>query len=349
MKNPKIKYLNNGLSPLNNYLNQNSANWSSIHVLVDSNTHSYCLTKMMDEIDLFQNAEIIEIEPGEASKTIEIATGLWQTLSETGADRSALLINIGGGVVTDLGGWVASTYKRGIDFIQIPTTLLGMVDAAIGGKTAIDLDEVKNLVGTFSLPKAIFAIPSFLDTLPEREWLSGFAELFKHALISDPKLWEQVETSGLAGLTLNPEWIEQASRIKESVVESDFKESGKRKVLNYGHTLGHAIESISLQSDNNPISHGHAIAIGMKLANLLAVNKQVLSKSISDRINTFIDRYYIQPEWLAARKDEILEFVKKDKKNREGNIRMVLLEDIGSASIDVNVSEDEIISVLISV
>ena len=348
MKNPKIKYLNKDLSILNNYLNKNSKNWSSVYVLVDSNTHNYCLTKMLEEIDLFQNAEIIEIEPGEASKTIEIATGLWQTLSETGADRSALLINIGGGVVTDLGGWVASTYKRGIDFIQIPTTLLGMVDAAIGGKTAIDLDEVKNLVGTFCLPNAIFAIPSFLDTLPEREWLSGFAELFKHALISDPQLWEQVETSGLAGLTLNPEWIEQASRIKESVVESDFKESGKRKVLNYGHTLGHAIESISLQNDNNPISHGHAIAIGMKLANLLAVNKQILSKDISDRINSFIDRYYIQPEWLPARQDEILEFVKKDKKNRKGKIRMVLLKDIGSASIDANVSEDEIISVLIN-
>ncbi len=346
MKNPKIKYLNNGLSPLNNFLNKNSANWSSIHVLVDSNTHSYCLTKMMNEIDLFQNAEIIEIDPGEASKTIEIATGLWQTLSETGADRSTLMINIGGGVVTDLGGWVASTYKRGIDFIQIPTTLLGMVDAAIGGKTAIDLDDVKNLVGTFCLPKAIFAIPSFLDTLPEREWLSGYAELFKHALISDPQLWEQVEKSGLAGLTLNPEWIEQASRIKESVVESDFKETGKRKILNYGHTLGHAIESISLQNDKNPISHGHAIAIGMKLANLLAVNKQILPKDISDRINSFIDRYYIQPVWLATRKDEILEFVKKDKKNREGNIRMVLLEEIGRATIDVNVHEDEITSIL---
>jgi len=346
LKNPKIKYLNKDLSILNNYLNKNSTNWSSVYVLVDSNTHNYCLAKMMDEIDLFQNAEIIEIEPGEASKTIEIATGLWQTLSETGADRSTLLINIGGGVVTDLGGWVASTYKRGIDFIQIPTTLLGMVDAAIGGKTAIDLDEIKNLVGTFCLPKAIFAIPSFLDTLPEREWLSGFAELFKHALISDPQLWEQVETSGLAGLALNPEWIELASRIKESVVESDFKESGKRKLLNYGHTLGHAIESISLQNDNNPISHGHAIAIGMKLANLLAVNKQILSKDISDRINLFIDRYYIQPEWLAARQDEILEFVKMDKKNRKGNIRMVLLNGIGSASIDVNVSQDEIISIL---
>lgn len=346
MRNPKIKYLRNDLSSLNKYLNRNSSNWSSVHVLVDSNTYNFCLTKMMDAIDLFQNAEIIEIEPGESNKTIEIATGLWRTLSETGADRSALLINIGGGVVTDLGGWVASTYKRGIDFIQIPTTLLGMVDAAIGGKTAIDLDEVKNLVGTFCLPKAIFAIPSFLDTLPEREWLSGFAELFKHALIADSKLWEFVETSGLAGLTLNPEWIEQASRIKESVVESDFKETGKRKILNYGHTLGHAIESISLQSDNNPISHGHAIAIGMKLANRIATGKKILSKRTSEQINSFIDRYYHSPKWLAEKKDELLEFVKKDKKNREGNIRMVLLDKIGSALIDVNVNEEEIISVL---
>lgn len=346
MRNPKIKYLRNDLRSLNNYLNQNSTNWSSVHVLVDSNTYHYCLPKMMDEIDLLQNAEILEIEPGESNKTITIAIGLWQTLSETDADRSALLINIGGGVVTDLGGWVASTYKRGIDFIHIPTTLLGMVDAAIGGKTAIDLDEIKNMVGTFSLPKAIFAIPSFLDTLPEREWLSGFAELFKHALITDPQLWAQVEQSGMAGLALNPEWIEQASRIKESVVESDFKESGNRKVLNYGHTLGHAIESISLQNDKNPISHGHAIAIGMKLANHIAVNKKGLSQITSDRINLFIDRYYQSPAWLAEKKDELLEFVKKDKKNREGIIRMVLLEEIGKASIDVNVSDDEIFSVL---
>lgn len=346
MKNSKIKYLDNGISSLNNYLNRNSSNWSSVHVLVDSNTYNFCLTKMMDEIDLFQNAEIIEIEPGEASKTIEIATGLWQTLSETGADRSSLLINIGGGVVTDLGGWVASTYKRGIDFIHIPTTLLGMVDAAIGGKTAIDLEGIKNQIGTFSLPKAIFAIPLYLDTLPEIEWLSGFAELFKHALIADPQLWEHVEQSGLAGLTLNPEWIEQASRIKESVVESDFKESGKRKMLNYGHTLGHAIESISLQSDKNPLSHGHSIAIGMKLANVIAVNKKMLSKRTSERINSFIDRYYQSPKWLVAKKDDLLEFVKKDKKNLEGNIRMVLLTEIGNAAINVNVSEDEIISIL---
>ena len=176
--------------------------------------------------------------------------------------------------------------------------------------------------------------------------MSGFAELFKHALIADPQLWEHLEQSGMIGLTLNPEWIEHASRIKETIVESDFKESGKRKLLNYGHTLGHAIESISLQSDKNPISHGHAIAIGMKLANRIAINKKMLSKNISNRINSFIDRYYKQPEWLVARKDEILEFVKKDKKNRDGNIRMVLLEDIGIASIDVNVSEDEILSVL---
>ena len=159
MKKTKIKYLDNGLKPLNNYLNDNADKWTSVFVLVDSNTYNYCLSKMMDEIDLFQNAEIIEIEPGESNKTIEIATELWQTLSEIGADRSALMINVGGGVVTDLGGWVASTYKRGIDFIHIPTTLLGMVDAAIGGKTAIDLDNAKNMVGTFSLPQAIFAIP----------------------------------------------------------------------------------------------------------------------------------------------------------------------------------------------
>lgn len=346
MKKPKVKYLNRDLNPLNNYLNRNAKNWTSVYVLVDSNTLNYCLTEMMDHIDLLQAAEILEIEPGESNKTIEIATGLWQTLSETEADRSALMINVGGGVITDLGGWVASTYKRGIDFIHIPTTLLGMVDAAIGGKTAIDLDGAKNMVGTFSLPQAIFAIPSFLDTLPEREWLSGFAELFKHALIADPQLWEYLEQSGMAGLALNPEKIEQASRIKEAVVKEDFKESGQRKTLNYGHTLGHAIESISMQIDDIPLSHGHAIAIGMKLANQIAVKRELLSKSTSDRINTFINRYYKQPEWLNNRKADLLQFVKMDKKNRGGQIRMVLIVKIGSTLIDVEVSEKEILSVL---
>jgi len=346
LKKSRIKYLNNGLKPLNNYLNENADKWTSVYVLVDSNTHTYCLTEMMDHIDILQGAEIMEIEPGESNKTIEIATGLWQTLSETGADRSALMINVGGGVVTDLGGWVASTYKRGIDFIHIPTTLLGMVDAAIGGKTAIDLNEVKNMVGTFSLPQAVFASPSFLDTLPEREWLSGFAELFKHALTAAPELWEFIEQYGMAGLALNPERIEQASRIKEAVVKSDLKESGQRKTLNYGHTLGHAIESISMQADEVPMSHGRAIAIGMKLANQIAVNKQMLSKSVSDRVNAFIDRYYQQPDWLNDRKTELLELVLKDKKNLAGIIRMVLINNIGSPQIDVDVSEDEIILVL---
>jgi 3-dehydroquinate synthase len=346
LKIPKIKYLIKDLKPLNNYLNKHNKNWTSVYLLVDSNTYKYCLPELLENIDLLQEAEIIEIEPGESNKTIEIATGLWQTLSETGADRSALLINVGGGVVTDLGGWVASTYKRGIDFIHLPTTLLGMVDAAIGGKTAIDLDGVKNMVGTFSLPRAVFAIPKFLDTLPEREWLSGFAELFKHALIANPQLWDYVEINGMAGLTLNPDMIKQASKIKEAVVKNDFKESGQRKTLNFGHTLGHAIESISLQIDETPVSHGHAIAIGMKLANLIAVNKQLLAKNISDRVNTFIDRYYIQPEWLSARKAELFELVQKDKKNKAGKIHMVLITDIGSPLIDIDISEEEIKTVL---
>jgi 3-dehydroquinate synthase len=150
----------------------------------------------------------------------------------------------------------------------------------------------------------------------------------------------------MTGLALNPDKIEQASRIKEAIVKSDFKESGLRKTLNYGHTLGHAIESVSMQIDETPISHGHAVAIGMKLVNLIAVNKQLLSKSISDRVNDFIDRYYIQPDWLSSRKTELLEFVLKDKKNKGGNILMVLITDIGSAIIDVDVSEEEIGAVL---
>jgi len=221
-----------------------------------------------------------------------------------------------------------------------------MVDAAIGGKTAIDLDGAKNIVGTFSLPKAIFAAPSFLDTLPEREWLSGFAELFKHALIADVKLWDYLEKTGMSGLVLNPERIEQASRIKEATVKSDFKESGQRKTLNYGHTLGHAIESLSMQIDEIPISHGHAIAIGMILANRIAVNKQLLSRSVSERINTFIYRYYEQPDWLKTRSVELLDYAQKDKKNKGGKIRMVLISDIGKALIDIEVAESEIVEVL---
>ena len=346
MKNPKIKYLNSGLKPLNNYLNKNSKNWTSIFILVDSNTHEYCLSGMMNDIELFKGAEIIEIEPGESNKTIDVAIGIWQTLAERGADRSALLVNIGGGVVTDLGGWVASTYKRGIDFIHIPTSLLGMVDAAIGGKTAIDLDSSKNMVGTFSLPKAVFAIPEHLESLPEREWLSGFAELLKHALIKDVELWEFIKQYGMAGLMLNPKRIEESSRIKEAVVKNDFKESGQRKMLNYGHTIGHAIESISLQKDKTPISHGHAVAIGMKLANLIAVNKGLLKEGISELINSVIDKYYETPNWLYENKKELLGFIRMDKKNKAGKIQMVLLKEIGNAVIDIEVGDIEIIKVL---
>jgi 3-dehydroquinate synthase len=228
----------------------NIKNYSAIFILVDENTNANCLNYLLAQLQFSKTIEILEVESGEINKNIYTVIELWQILSDYKADRHALMLNLGGGVITDLGGFVASTYKRGIEFIQVPTTLLAMIDAAIGGKNGIDLGYLKNQIGTINQPNMVLIFPEFLNTLSKREWRSGLAEMLKHGLIYDVKHWEKLKS--LANMSVDDltNLIKDSAEIKLKIISQDPNEMGLRKILNFGHTLGHAIESYALENQN---------------------------------------------------------------------------------------------------
>jgi 3-dehydroquinate synthase len=252
-------YFNNSLTELVKFVEQ--GNYSRVYILTDEHTTEYCLPVVKEHLEHLDNFDLIEVNAGEESKNIDFCIGIWKTLIDFGADRKALMVNLGGGVVTDMGGFVASTYKRGIDFVQVPTTLLSQVDASVGGKTGVDVDGIKNIIGTFTQPKAVFMHGGFLQTLPPRQILSGLAEMLKHGLIVDAGYWNQLKISDLS--LPSDELVHRSVAIKNEVVIADPHEKGIRKALNFGHTVGHAVETYSLMNDADPLSHGEAIAIGM--------------------------------------------------------------------------------------
>ena len=314
-------------------------NYSKIFILVDENTHQYCLPNFMAEISGDYIFEIIEIESGEINKNIETCTQVWEVLSELDADRKSLMINLGGGVITDLGGFVASAFKRGIDFINVPTTLLSMVDASVGGKTGVDLGSLKNQIGVINQPQMVLVISSFLRTLEERQLDSGFAEMLKHGLIKDQKYWNELKL--VSDFNTLDEFIYDSVIIKNNVVIKDPTEQSIRKILNFGHTLGHAIESYFLESDQHKtLLHGEAIAVGMILEAYLATKLTGLTTNeLTDIKKTFLGRYKkvsFSPDDIK----NILSLLKFDKKNSHGNINYVLLKRIGECEIDVQVPEE---------
>ncbi len=311
--------------------------YSKIIILVDGNTHEFCLPTFLAKSKLPQSLlEVIEIEPGEHHKNIDTCTGVWGALTDLNLDRNTLLINLGGGVVTDMGGFIAATYKRGIKFINVPTTLLSMVDASVGGKTGIDLGVVKNQIGLFVNPELVIIDVDFLTTLPANQMRSGFAEMIKHALIQDKSYWQQL--LGLNKLTTNnlEELIYTSVVIKNNIVLKDPKEAGLRKVLNFGHTLGHAIESVFL-SHTKPLLHGEAIAIGMILEAYLSHKKLGLSEHHLETLTNYILTYFEKIEFSNQQIDKVLSYLKFDKKNTKNNINFVLLKNIGEPVIDQNV------------
>ncbi|NKI32218.1 3-dehydroquinate synthase [Croceivirga thetidis] len=321
-----------------NQLVQNG-NYSKIIVLVDENTHEKCLDKFMERTP-FTIDGIITIKPGEEHKNITTCNMVWQSLADFGCDRKSLLINLGGGVVTDLGGFTASTFKRGMDFVNVPTTLLSMVDAAIGGKTGIDFGVLKNQIGTITQPKLVLILQTFLETLEKRQFVSGYAEMLKHGLIAKHAHWETLKQKQLE---IDADDIEASSQVKVGIVEQDPYEMGVRKKLNFGHTLGHAIESYYLEHLTKPtLLHGEAIAAGMILEGYLSHKVSGLSKVSLDEINKVVSAHF---DKIDFEKDEIpifIDLMKHDKKNTHGNINFVLLREIGNAVIDCKVSEKEI-------
>lgn len=283
--------------------------------------------------------DIIEVDPGEENKNIDFCIGVWNTMLDFGADRKALMLNLGGGVVTDMGGFAASTFKRGIDFVQIPTTLLSQVDASVGGKTGIDLGNLKNIIGTFTQPKAVFISSAFLQTLDARQMRSGFAEVIKHGLIFDKDLFEQCKTLDYEEDELDA-IVHRSVAIKNEVITQDPTEKGLRKILNFGHTIGHAIEGHSLVTDSNPLLHGEAIAIGMICEAYISHKVNGLSiEALGEIVSLFTSRYE-RYDFDASIYATLIDLMRNDKKNEQQKLGFALLSAIGTCDYDRFVEED---------
>jgi 3-dehydroquinate synthase len=331
-----IHFKQNGYRELN-ILIQNK-NYSSIFILVDENTFEHCYPKFIPLLETDKRIEIIEIESGEINKNLDTCSGVWNALTELNADRNSLLITLGGGVITDLGGFVAATYKRGIDFVNIPTTLLSMVDASVGGKTGVDLGVLKNQIGLFVNPQAVIIDEDFLATLNDRESRSGIAEIIKYGLTYDTDLIDCLKTFEKSNIN---KIIHRSIEIKNEIVLKDPKEKGLRKVLNFGHTLGHAIESYFL--DNNKksnLTHGEAIAIGMVCESYLSHKVLQLSKEKVMIVKNMIDVMYEKVVIDVSDYDPIFDLLKHDKKNSNGQVNFVLLNDFEDFKLDCKISNE---------
>lgn len=335
-----ISLLDTNFSSLNHFLT--NRRFSKIFILTDENTHEYCLPLLLGNLETEAPIEILEIEPGEEMKNISTAVQLWEILAEFGADRKALLINLGGGVITDLGGFVASTYKRGISFVHLPTTLLGMCDASIGGKTGIDHHFLKNIIGTFAPPEAIFVYADFLKTLPEKELRSGFAEMLKHGLIADRVHWKDLSLLNEVSADSVAPYIYKSMNIKEEVVIKDFREENIRKTLNFGHTVGHALESLFLKN-GNAVTHGEAVAAGMICELKIAELEGLLSSQETEEITQVLHRFYNWLDLTAFTDEEILQLMMNDKKTQCGEIRFALITGAGHCIFDYKPSHKSII------
>lgn len=306
-------------------------------IIVDENTHEHCLSYLITTFEGLSEAEVILLPEGEDNKQLEVAFGVWEALTEYGVGRHDLIINLGGGMITDMGGFIASCFKRGVDFINVPTSLLAMVDASIGGKTGVNLGPFKNQIGVFSNPKAVFVDTSFLDTLPEIEILSGIAEMLKHGLINNVELFGRVATQLNNLGNIDADLLLDCIKVKKDVVLEDPLEKGLRKTLNFGHTIGHVIEGHYMNSLK--LSHGHAIAIGMLLESLLSVELLSLSQEEYLQIHQVITSAYSIPSFTDEDINAMVSMLDNDKKNKEGLILCCLLPRIGECQIDVAIDK----------
>ncbi len=317
-------------------------------IVTDSNVNRLYGQNMLDAmIQAGMKTSLVEIPAGESSKSIATVMDIATRLLALGADRGTLLIALGGGVVGDLTGFIASVYMRSVPYIQIPTTLVGQVDSSIGGKTAVDLPQGKNLLGTFYQPRAVFADVNFLDTLPEKEFQNGLAEIIKYGIIEDEKMFKLLEEDMDAVKSRDAarllKMIETCCRIKKSIVEIDEREQGLRRILNFGHTLGHALEA----SSDYALSHGEGVALGMIAAANLSVKMQYLSADDSIRI-----RRVIQQAGLPTRIDDalvtdtVIGHLKSDKKKKDDVVHFVLIKKIGMPFVNGSISDRMINDVL---
>lgn len=313
-----------------------------IFILTDQTTHDMCLPKLQNFLCL-KGAQSIVIKAGDTNKTLDSLAEVWTALSQGGATRHSLMINLGGGMVTDLGGFAASTFKRGIDFINIPTTLLAMVDASVGGKTGINFGGLKNEIGVFSDSKFVIINTQFLDTLDHDNICSGYAEMLKHGLISDNKHWAELVGFNLAqpDLAQLQRMVAESIKVKERIVTEDPHEHGIRKALNLGHTVGHALESFAMKH-GRPVLHGYAVAYGMVCELYLSARKTGFPTDKMHQMVRFILDHYGRLPYTCDDYPELLELMRHDKKNTSGIINFTLLGGIGDIRINQTATKEEI-------
>ncbi len=316
--------------------------YTKVFVLVDENTETSCLPLFRNNLPGVSITGVVKIKSGEQNKNIQTASAIWEQLTQFHAERDSLLINLGGGVITDIGGFTAAAFKRGMDFINVPTTLLGQVDAAIGSKTGIDFKEFKNQVGLFADPKVVIIDPVFLNTLSETFLRSGFAEMLKYALIMDIQLWRIMDRRYFSDMKDDlPRMMVKAVSDKISIVEKDKRESGLRKVLNFGHTVGHALETFFLKTDA-PVTHGEAVAAGMICATRISSQWPGFDCHSPELIYEMIDRNFSRLIFSIKDIPEVMQIVQHDKKVKAGEIHFTLLFKPGSAMPDIVVPEGKV-------
>lgn len=317
-----------------------------VYVVVDENTKKYCLPAI-ESLPFFDNFPVLEIHSGEDYKSIESVVSVWNFLEDHGADRHSLLINLGGGMLSDLCGFAASCFKRGLHFVNIPTTLLSQVDASVGGKTGINFNGLKNEIGVFNQPQTVLICSQFLKTLNEENLLSGYAEMLKHGLIHSKPHWDELLNFNLKHIDFDAlsEVIARSVEVKEYFVTNDPTEKNIRKALNLGHTVGHAFESYALY-EGRPVLHGYAVAYGMIVELYLSVKKCGFPKEAADQISNWIMDTY--GSFLVEKKDYEMLYLKmtKDKKNEAGRINFSLIPEIGKVEINIDCEKELIYEAL---
>lgn len=314
-----------------------SYDFSAVAVVADNHTFKFCYP---DIKALLPKHTLVRIKAGEEQKHLATCELIWDALTRANFDRHALVLNLGGGVVGDMGGFCAATYKRGIAFAQLPTTLLSQVDASVGGKLGVDFNGLKNHIGVFQQPNAVLIDPAFLTTLPERELRSGFAEVIKHSLIADAPMWEHIRRLDLDEQNW-PALVAHSVSIKEHIVAQDPTEKGLRKILNFGHTLGHAVETHFLPQPRKRLLHGEAIAVGMIAEAFIAREKKMIDEGLLTQIEEYVFAVYGNARLTELDIEPILALTVQDKKNRAREVRMSLLDGPGSCTFDVPVTTAE--------
>ncbi|TAE08739.1 MAG: 3-dehydroquinate synthase [Bacteroidetes bacterium] len=323
-----------------------SQSFTHLCVLTDDNTLQFCYPRLAKALEGIAHS-VITIRCGESEKNLETCSVIWEQWLSEHLDRKALVINLGGGVIGDMGGFCAATYKRGIRFLQMPTTLLAQVDASVGGKLGIDFQGYKNVIGTFVPPLAVWIDTVFLQTLPTRELQAGLAEVLKHCLIADEAQWKTLPETFLPAQMNWDAWVRHSIHIKHSIVSQDMDEQHIRKILNFGHTIGHAVETFFLNQKPVELLHGEAVALGIVAESFLSTRYTGLSQASYEAIANKINAYFPENHTFTQEEAEIIaRLALQDKKNTGNTINCVMLEQVGKPVYDIKITEQDIVDSL---